>query len=93
MLPGAGLAADAAVMAQLVKAKNCVACHLMDSRVLGPSFKEIAARYRGNAEAPALLTSHIQHGSKDVWGPVPMPSNNQVTEEEARALASWVLTR
>ena len=59
--------------------------------MLGPAFKDVAARYKGNAGAVDLLATKIRKGGAGVWGPVPMPANNQVSEAEAKTLATWVL--
>ncbi len=74
----------------LAKAKNCMACHQVDKKVVGPSYKEVAAKYKGDAKAPAMLAAKVKAGGKGTWGAVPMPPNN-VTEEEAKKLVAWVL--
>ena len=76
----------------LASAKNCLSCHAVDARVLGPSFKEIAARYKDNAGAGDLLATRIRQGGGGVWGTVKMPANTQVSEADAKKLAAWVLT-
>ena len=75
----------------LARSKNCMSCHAVERKVLGPSFKDVAARYKGNAGAVDLLATKIRKGGAGVWGPVPMPANNQVGEADAKALATWVL--
>jgi cytochrome c len=75
----------------LARSKNCMSCHAVERKVLGPSFKDIAARYRENTTAPDLLASKIRKGGAGVWGPVPMPANGQVSEAEAKTLAAWIL--
>ncbi len=78
--------------ADLAKAKNCMACHAIDSKVVGPAYKDVAAKYSKNQkEAIVKLAEKIQKGGSGVWGTVPMPPN-QVTPEEATTLAKWVLT-
>jgi len=74
----------------LAKSKNCMACHAVDKKLVGPSYKDVAAKYAGNGDAVATLAGKIKNGSSGVWGPVPMPPNN-VTEEEAKKLATWVM--
>jgi cytochrome c len=76
----------------LARSKNCMSCHAVERKVLGPAFKDVAARYKGNAGAADLLAAKIRKGGAGVWGPVPMPANNQVSEAEAKALATWVLS-
>lgn len=75
----------------LFKSKPCAACHSVDARLVGPSIKEIAAKYSGQDDARAVLVTSITQGSQGKWGPMPMPPN-AVTAEEAEALAEWVLS-
>ncbi|MCC6195320.1 MAG: c-type cytochrome [Burkholderiales bacterium] len=74
----------------LAKAKGCTACHANDKKVIGPAYKEVAKKYKGDAKAEALLASKIIKGGQGVWGPIPMPPN-KVTEDEAKKLAKYVL--
>ena len=76
----------------LAKAKNCMACHAIDKKLVGPAYKEVAAKYKGDAKAPAMLATKVKAGGKGVWGQIPMPPNN-VTPEEASKLAAWVLSQ
>ena len=76
----------------LATAKNCMACHAIDKKLVGPSYKDVAAKYAGQAGAADKLAVKIQKGGSGVWGPVPMPANAQVNEAEAKKLAAWVLT-
>ena len=75
---------------RLADKKNCLACHAVDEKVLGPSLKEVAAKYAGDAKAADMLAGKIQKGGVGAWGQVPMPAND-VTENEANLLAIWVL--
>ena len=75
----------------LANSKNCMSCHAVDHKVLGPAFKEVAAKYDGQADAATLLAGRIKNGTQGTWGAVPMPAN-AVTEEEAKTLAEWVLS-
>ena len=75
----------------LFKSKTCVACHMVDAKMVGPAYKEVAAKYAGQADASATLTKSIKEGSTGKWGPIAMPAN-QVTDEEAKTLADWILT-
>ena len=77
--------------AQLAEKKNCLACHQTDKKLVGPSYKDVAAKYAGQKDAAAKLAEKIQKGSAGVWGQVPMPAN-PVTPDEAKKLAAWVLT-
>lgn len=85
------VAAPAFASADLAQKKNCLACHATDKKVVGPSYKEVAAKYAGQKDAAAKLADKIQKGGTGVWGQVPMPPN-PVTAEEAKTLAAWVLT-
>jgi cytochrome c len=75
----------------LAKAKNCMSCHQVAVKVLGPAYKDVAAKYKGDAGAVDKLAAKIKAGGKGVWGEVPMPPNN-VTPDEAKKLATWVLS-
>lgn len=77
----------------LASAKNCMACHAMDKKLVGPSFKDIAAKYANDKTAADKLAVKIIKGGSGVWGPVPMPANAQVNEAEAKKLAAWVLSQ
>jgi len=90
-----GLAvASSPVLAQadLAKQKNCMACHAVDKKLVGPSYKDVAAKYKADKDAPAKLAKKIREGGVGAWGQVPMPANPQVSEAEAASLAKWVLT-
>ncbi len=76
----------------IFKSKPCVACHSVDTKMMGPSFKEVAAKYAGNAEAKALVVKSITQGSQNQWGAIPMMPN-AVTAEEASTLAEWILSQ
>jgi cytochrome c len=76
----------------LAKSKNCMACHAVDKKVVGPAYKDVAAKYAGQKDAVDKLAVKIMKGSSGVWGPVPMPANAQVKEAEAKTLAAWVLS-
>lgn len=76
----------------LAKSKNCLACHSVDKKVVGPAYKDVAAKYAGKAGMADKLAEHILKGSQGVWGPVPMPANTQVSAADAKKLATWVLS-
>ncbi|MDI9333697.1 MAG: c-type cytochrome [Cytophagales bacterium] len=75
----------------LATAKNCMTCHTIDKKILGPAYKDVAAKYKGQADAVAKLTTSILKGSTGKWGAIAMPANAQVSEAEAKKLAAWVL--
>ena len=74
----------------LAKSKACLACHGVEKKVVGPAFKDVAAKYKGDKAASATLATKIKNGGKGNWGQIPMPAQN-VTEDEAKKLAAWVL--
>lgn len=78
--------------AELAQKKNCMACHAIDKKLVGPSYKAVAAKYANDKEAVAKLAEKIVKGGSGVWGPVPMPANTQVSAAEARQLAEWVVS-
>jgi len=84
-------ATPATASADLAKAKNCLACHAADKKLIGPAYKDIAAKYAKDAGAVKMLTEKIQKGGVGVWGQIPMPANPQVSAGEAETLAKWVL--
>ncbi len=86
VLPGLAQANQA-----LAQRKNCMTCHAAATRLVGPSFKEIAARYAAQDGVQGTLAERIAKGSSGQWGPVPMPANAQVAPDEAQTLAKWIL--
>jgi cytochrome c len=78
--------------AELAKSKNCMACHAIDTKMVGPSFKDVAAKYAGQKDAEKQLAQKVIKGGGGVWGQIPMPPNN-VTEKEAQTLVKWVLSQ
>jgi cytochrome c len=87
-----GCAAPALADLALATSKNCMNCHAVDHKVLGPAFKDVAARYKDDKDTLDRLVNKVMKGGGGVWGPVPMPANNQVSEADARKLVAWVLT-
>ncbi|MFN3791328.1 c-type cytochrome [Massilia sp.] len=77
--------------ADLAKAKNCMACHAAANKLVGPSYKDVAAKYEGQKGAEDKLVQKVMKGGAGVWGPVPMPANPQVSEAEARSLVKWIM--
>ena len=88
----AAVAAPAMADLALATAKNCMACHAVDKKLVGPSYKDVAAKYAGQKDAVDKLAVKIMKSGSGVWGPVPMPANNQVSEADAKKLAAWVLS-
>ncbi|WP_296942522.1 c-type cytochrome [uncultured Massilia sp.] len=89
----AGAAQGALASPDLAKAKNCMACHAVATKIVGPAYKDVAAKYAKDAGAAERLAQKIQKGSQGVWGPVPMPPNPQVSNDEAATLAKWILAQ
>ena len=75
----------------LAASKNCLSCHALEKKLVGPSYKDVAAKYRGDKSAADRLATKIMKGGSGAWGVVPMPSNPQVNEAEAKRLAAWIL--
>ena len=78
---------------QLATARNCMACHAVDKKLVGPSYKDVAAKYAGQADAADKLAVKVMKGGAGVWGPVPMPANAQVSADEAKKLIAWIFTQ
>lgn len=76
----------------LANSKNCMTCHTVEKKVLGPAFKEVAVKYKGDKSAADRLATKIMKGGSGVWGTAYMPANSQVNEAEAKKLAAWVLS-
>lgn len=87
----AGLTAQPALADDaLLKAKGCTACHANDKKLVGPAYKDVAKKYKGDASAPAKLAEKVIKGGQGVWGPVPMPPN-KVTDDEAKKMTAYIL--
>ena len=77
----------------LATSKNCMACHAVDKKLVGPSYKDVAAKYAGQKDAVDKLAAKIIKGGSGVWGPIPMPPNAQSNGADAKKLATWVMTQ
>ena len=87
------LAGQASANQALAQKSGCLACHSVDKKVLGPSFKDVAAKYKGNKEAESKLVAKVKAGGSGVWGPMPMPANSpQVKDEDIKSIVQWVLS-
>ena len=93
LLTGLVTATPALADLQLATAKNCMACHAIDKKLVGPSYKDVAAKYAGQKDAVDKLAVKVMKGGGGVWGPVPMPANSQVSPDEAKKLVAWILTQ
>ena len=93
LLTGSASAALDNKTAQEMMAKDgCAACHAIDKKVVGPAFQEVAAKYKGDAKAAAMLAEKVKKGGVGVWGETPMPPNSYVSDDDIKALVDWVLT-
>ena len=88
----AAISAPALAQQALATAKNCMACHAIDKKLVGPAYKDVAAKYAGQKDAVDRLAAKILKGGSGVWGQVPMPPNAAVPEEDVKALVAWILT-
>lgn len=75
----------------LATAKNCMACHAIEKKLVGPSYKDIAAKYAGQADAVDKLANKVVKGGSGAWGPVPMPANAQINDADAKKLVAWIM--
>lgn len=91
-LCAAAAAAPALANEALAKAKNCLACHAVDKKVVGPGYKEVAAKYAGQKDAVEKLSQKVIKGGVGAWGQIPMPANPQVNDAEAKQLVQWILS-
>lgn len=89
------MALSGAASADLALAQKnaCMSCHGVDKKIVGPAYKEVAAKYRGDKGAEARLFAKVKAGGKGVWGPVPMPPNPQVKDEDLHKILAWVLSQ
>jgi cytochrome c len=85
-------AADAKAAEALAKNSGCLACHTTDKKLVGPSYKEIADRYRKDKGAPASLAQKVKAGGKGTWGDIPMPPNAHVKDADIKTMVEWILT-
>ena len=90
VLAGQASADDAKALPQK---SGCLACHSVDAKVLGPAYKDVAAKYKGKPEMEAKLVEKVKKGGSGTWGPIPMPANSpQVKDEDIKTIVHWVLS-
>jgi len=77
---------------ELAKTNNCLVCHTVDNKIVGPSYKEVAAKYKEDDSAADMLVAKVMKGGSGNWGEIPMPPNPTISEEDARTLVEWVLS-
>ncbi|MES2129643.1 MAG: c-type cytochrome [Pseudomonadota bacterium] len=93
LILGALASSSAMANADLAKAKNCLACHAVATKLVGPAYKDVAAKYAGQKDAEAKLVAKVIKGGSGSWGTMPMPANPQVSEAEAHTLVKWILSQ
>ncbi|WP_423195429.1 MULTISPECIES: c-type cytochrome [unclassified Cupriavidus] len=94
MLAGAAsahAAVDAAKAQDIANKNACMGCHQVDKKLVGPAFKDVAAKYKGDKGALAKLSAKVKNGGSGVWGPVPMPANAGVSDADIKTVVEWVL--
>ncbi len=84
---------SAAAIAQPATLNQCMACHAVDKKMVGPAFKDISAKYKSKADAVDYLSKSIKMGGAGKWGPIPMPAQKQLTDAQSKELAEWILTK
>ncbi len=84
---GNALASDA-----LAKKYNCLTCHAVNKKLIGPSYKDVAGKYKGNAGAEAMLIGKVKNGGSGTWGQIPMPPNASVPDADVKVLVKWILS-
>jgi len=92
LLAAGAHAADAKAAEALAKSSGCLACHTVDKKLVGPSYKEIADRYRADKGAAGNLAQKVKAGTKGVWGDIPMPPNGHVKDADIKTIVDWVLS-
>ncbi len=83
---------DAKQAESLAKSKGCTACHSVDTKLVGPSYKDVAAKYRDVADAQAVLMKKIKNGGSGVWGQIPMPPHPDISDADLKIIVNWVLS-
>lgn len=86
-------AAWAAQPEQMARDAGCLSCHSISEKVVGPSYKSVAEKYRGQSDAVAHLVQSVRNGSKGTWGRIPMPANNSLAEADVKVIVEWILAR
>jgi cytochrome c len=93
MLAGQAGAVDAKAAEALAQKSGCLACHSVSNKVVGPAYKDIAAKYKGDKNAEAKLIEKVKKGGSGVWGPIPMPPNSpHVKDQDIKTIVQWILT-
>jgi len=92
MLAGLVIAIPAKADEAMARKYNCLACHTIDKKLVGPAYKDVAKKYAGQADAEAKLVQKVEKGGSGVWGNIPMPPNSAVPDADVKALVKWILS-
>jgi len=92
MLAGLAVALPAKADEAMARKYNCLACHTVDKKLVGPAYKDVAKKYAGQKDAEAKLVQKVEKGGSGVWGNIPMPPNSTVPDADVKALVKWVLS-
>ena len=92
VMGSAHAALDNKAAEDLMKKDGCAACHAIDKKVVGPAYQDVAAKYKGDTKAAAMLVEKVKKGGKGVWGEIPMPPNPQASDTDIKNLVDWILT-
>lgn len=92
VVAGLMIAGGAGANEKLAQSSGCMTCHGVDKKIIGPGFKEVAAKYRGNKGAEAALITKVKAGGKGVWGEIPMPPNAHVKDDDIKTMVHWILS-
>lgn len=94
LVAGLGIGSGSAQASEaLAKENGCLACHNVDRKVVGPSYKDVSKKYRGDPKAAALLEDKVRKGGKGTWGPAPMPPQTRVSDADLKAIIGWILSQ
>ena len=88
---GAASGASAPAGFEIAKLNACLGCHTVDRKLVGPAFRDVAAKYKGDAKAQVRLEQKVRDGGAGVWGVIPMPSHPRMSDADIRTVVAWVL--
>jgi cytochrome c len=91
MAASGAYAMDAAAAKALASKSACLACHAVDKKLVGPAYKDVAAKHKGQADAEAKVAARIKSGGSGMYGPIPMPAQPNLKDDELKLLAAWIL--
>ena len=91
LFASAACAVDVPGGQKIAAANACMGCHAVDRKLVGPSFQQIAAKYKGDSQAPVKLSRKVKDGGSGVWGMIPMPAHQSMSDADIRTVVDWVL--